>query len=399
MSLALLIAGGGIGGMAAALACARAGCSVRMFEQSQRWAPDGAGVQLGPNATRLLHQWGLEAALAQVASSPDRLLVRSASDGGQLAALRLGPSFRERYGAPYLTLHRADLHALLLDAATSAGLDLQMHQRITTVHQSQRRVRLLLADQRAVEGDLLVGADGVWSEVRQQLLDDGPALATGHLAYRALLAQNQLPVRLRSQQIGVWLAPRSHVVTYPVRGGEWLNLVAIIQGDRAGPAQDWDREAAAADLRAALGDTCAHLQELVQAPAQWRLWSLYERAPMLDAAQMASGRVALLGDAAHPMRPYLAQGAAMALEDALELASNLARLRQSAVEVPAALRRYALNRWQRCARVQRRAQRNGRLFHAGGLLQWSRNVSLRLLGERLLDMPWLYRGPGLPADA
>ena len=386
-----LIAGGGIGGLAAALAATRAGCRVRLFEQSAQWSEAGAGIQLGPNASRLLRDWGLEQALAKVAASPEQLVVRSATNGAQLAALRLGSSFSKRYGAPYLTVHRADLHELLVQGATAAGADLQLARRITQMDQSQTVVRLQLEHGGEVAGDLLVGADGVWSQVRKRLLRDAAAQPTGHLAYRAVLSQAGLPLRLRSQDISVWLGPRLHVVAYPVRQGEWLNLVAVVEGYRDDSAQDWDLEAAGVDLHAALGTVCADLQALVHAPELWRLWSLHERAPLRSARQMASGRVALLGDAAHPMRPYLAQGAAMALEDSAELARMLAMVGERGIDVPTALRRYALARWQRCARVQRRAERNGRVFHATGLLRWGRDVSLRLLGERLLDMPWLYR--------
>jgi salicylate hydroxylase len=250
-------------------------------------------------------------------------------------------------------------------------------------------VILHTADGRQVQGDMLLGADGVWSRVRALLLNDGPARVSGHLAYRALVPQSSLPAPLRSQDIIVWMGERMHLVQYPVRSGEHLNVVAVIHGRvEKGDLESWDHSANAADLRAALSGTCKSVRDLVGAISQWRLWPLCDRAPMRGAHEQARGRVALLGDAAHPMRPYLAQGACMAIEDAAELGRALAR---AGLDLPQALGQYAQNRWQRNAQVQARAIRNGEIFHSTGLLRWGRDLSIRLLGERLLDQPWLYR--------
>lgn len=390
MTRQALIVGGGMGGLAAALACTRAGWEARLYEQSPVLREVGAGIQLGPNATRILGAWGLESGLAEVAAVPRQLRVRNAADGRELGLLRLGASFRERYGASYLTIHRADLQGLLLDGAKRSGVQLRLDSRISGVSPATDAVRLRINDHHDVEGDALIGADGLWSVVRAQVFDDGGPSATGHVAYRTLAVQQHLPAALRSQDITVWLGPRLHVVAYPVKAGEQLNVVAIVEGRTAGAPQDWDQAGAAADLQAAMGPLCQPLQELVRAMPAWRLWPLYERPPLRNAEEMARGRVALLGDAAHPMRPYLAQGAGMAIEDAAEMGRVFTMDAHAAIGVEAALRRYALNRWQRCARVQARAQRNGRIFHATGLLQWGRDLSMRLLGERLLDQPWLY---------
>lgn len=386
-----LIVGGGIGGLAAALALTRAGRRVRLFEQAQAWGEIGAGVQLGPNATRLLREWGLERSLAEVAAVPRQLTVKRMDDGMTLARLRLGQGMRTRYGAPYLTVHRADLHALLLKAVRNCGAELQLGQSIAQVSQGDDSVQLTLQDGSAADGSLLVGADGVWSRVREQVLGDGVAAASGHLAYRALVAQTELPVVLRSRDVTVWLAPQAHVVAYPVRRGEWLNIVAVVEGVPPETPRDWDQPGEGARLRAVLGRVCPGLESLARAPQNWRLWSLHARAPLAGPGEMVRGRVALLGDAAHPMLPYLAQGTAMAIEDAAELERVLAPEKKG--DLPSALQQYAQSRWQRCARVQRRARRNGVIFHATGPLRWGRDLSLRLFGERLLDVPWLYRGP------
>lgn len=390
-----LIVGGGIGGLAAALACSRAGSRVALFERTPAFAEVGAGVQLGPNVMRVLHGWGLQAAMAHVAAFPERLQVRNAVSGAELGVLRLGDAAVARYGAPYVTVHRADLHSVLLAAVHENPLvELHLNHTVQGFQQQADLVRLNLCNGLGAlserTGDVLVGADGLWSQVRQQLLGDGAPVATGHLAYRGLVRQSSLPVHLRSQQVTAWLGPRLHVVQYPVRGGEWLNVVAIVHGQMNGPAENWDHSANASDLMAHLAATCAPLQDLVQAMPDWRLWALNIRPPMRNALEQARGRVALLGDAAHPMLPYLAQGAGMALEDAHEIGVALAQATDPRRDMSALLARYAVKRWQRNARVQARAIRNGEIFHATGWLRWGRDVSLKLLGERLLDMPWLY---------
>jgi salicylate hydroxylase len=391
MSKQVLIAGAGMGGLSAAIASARAGWEPRVFEQAASFDELGAGIQLGPNATRVLEAWGLGSALAEVAAFPPRLVVRSAGNGDVLAQLPLGIPALERYGAPYATVHRADLQALLLEAARAAGAELLVDARIDRVRESADAV-LVGADGAAdVEGDALVGADGLWSRVRQQLWNDGEAAPTGHLAYRTLIDQQELPPALRSAEVTVWLGPRLHVVTYPVHRGDWLNVVAIVHGCVTGDPQAWDQSAVGTDLQHALGATCPALQDLVRAAPGWRLWVLHARPPVSSADQMAKGRIALVGDASHPMRPYLAQGAGMAIEDARELQRVLSVADGQVMDVPTALRRYALNRWQRVAQVQERSQRNGTVFHATGPLRLVRNAALRTLGARLLDQPWLYR--------
>jgi salicylate hydroxylase len=242
-----------------------------------------------------------------------------------------------------------------------------------------------------VQGDVLVGADGLWSRVRERLLADGAPRVTGHVAYRAMVPQHSLLQRLRCTQVTVWMGPKLHVVQYPVRGGDWLNVVAILHGRRDDvEVNNWDNLANVAELRAALAGACAGLRDLIAAIDYWRLWVLCDRPPMRGPQEQARDRVALLGDAAHPMRPYMAQGAGMAIEDAHELGRVLAA---DGLTVPEALQRYALQRWQRNARVQARSIRNGEVFHARGLAGWARDLSLRLLGEPLLDVPWLYGGP------
>lgn len=386
----VLIAGGGIGGLACALACARAGHEVAVFERSASPSEYGAGIQLGPNVMRVLQAWGLEAALRETVVFPERLQVKSAASGASLGELRLGADMRARYGAPYALVHRADLHQLLQQALVQDhGLAVRFGHQITDFQATAQGLSLGFNDASRMEGAFLVGADGAWSTVRRQLLGDGHPLATGQLAYRALLKQSELPVAMRSQQVSVWLGAGLHVVHYPVRQGEWLNVVVIVQGAPVGDLSAWDHGANASDLQSRLFGQCAALRDLIAAISHWRLWSLSAREPMSGAHVHAIGRVALLGDAAHPMLPYLAQGAAMAIEDAQALAEAI-RFRQFDTEPEQQLQNYAAMRWQRNARVQRRALRNAHIFHANGPLAWGRDLAMRVVGERLLDMPWLY---------
>lgn len=382
------IAGAGIGGLAAALACARAGCAMDVFDQAQALSEAGAGIQLGPNVTRVLDTWGLGAALRRVAAQPQELVVRDAARGIELGRMHLGQSFAQRYGAPYLTLHRADLQELLLHAALDAGARLRLHARVNSIEVTTDRVRLIAEGIGALDADGAVAADGVWSALRANVVDDGPAKASGHVAYRALIAAARLPAHLRRDDVKLWLGPSTHVVAYPVRGGELFNVVAIVEAHGRSAFHDWDESGLVDELLRAMGSVDEGLRALIDVAPSWRVWSLHDRPPLAGAHAMARGRVALLGDAAHPMLPYLAQGAGMAIEDADALARTLADA--SSATVPEAFARYAQARWQRCAQVQARARRNAAVFHASGPLRWARDAAMRTLGERLLDQPWLY---------
>lgn len=385
----VVIAGGGIGGLAAALACARQRVPVQLLERATQLSEVGAGIQLGPNVTRILQAWGLGAALAQVAAFPKQLQARDAQTGQVLGTLRLGERAQALYGAPYATIHRADLQGLLHRAAQSAGVDMRLGQTVQGWQGSEAALQVNTVQGLSLQASALIGADGVWSAVRQQLLGDAPARFTGHLAYRALVPQADLPTHLRSDQVTVWMGPRLHVVHYPVRSGQWLNLVAIVHGAKPDQAQDWDQAGHTQALMQAMGVVGRDLHERLASVPAWRQWALHDRSPVSGASDMAQGRVALLGDAAHPMRPYLAQGAGMAIEDAQALAQCLSVGNATVAEQ---LQAYAEQRWARNARVQARAIRNGRIFHAQGAVALGRNLSMRLMGERVMDVPWLYAG-------
>lgn len=387
----IVVSGGGIGGLAAALAGSRAGWSVQLLEQSPVFGEVGAGIQLGPNVVKVLRGMGVEDALKRVAAFPAQLEVRNALTTERLGVLPLGKVVEQRYGAPYVTIARADMHTLLLDAVRAQGnVDLHLNSRVIGIAQNEHRVQLETVQDQAFETPLLVGADGLWSQARKLVVNDGPPRVTGHLAFRAMLHQSELPAPLRTQVVTAWMGPDFHAVHYPVRSGEWLNVVCIVHGKVSGDPQSWDHSANAHELRSRMALARGTLRDLIYAIDHWRLWPLSDRPPMTGAAQQAKGRIALVGDAAHPMRPYLAQGAGMAIEDAAALAQCLA---ESPDQVPQALTRYANQRWQRNARVQARAIRNGEIYHLKGVRQVGRDLALKMLGSKLMDVPWLYNGP------
>ena len=401
MNRDVLIAGGGIAGMAAGVALARAGWHASVFERSAAFSEVGAGVQLGPNVTHILQAWGLGKALQQVAAMPSGLHARSLTTGKVLATLPLKDA-ATKYGAPYVTLHRADLHGLLMQAARQEGVQIQSDTTVQRVSLSSDEVVMQVTQQGQAQkyvASVAVAADGVWSPLRQQVLADGLPAFTGHIAYRALVAQTDLPAHLRSQDVSVWMGAHAHVVSYPVRGGEFLNVVCLAEGrlldkeaSHLQALQTWNAQKSEAqtlaELHHALRGACASVTDLMAACSDWRLWPLCGRPAMKGAHAHAQGRLALVGDAAHPMLPYLAQGAGMAIEDAAVLATHLSDAKD--VEVASKLQHFANARWQRNARVQARAVRNGQIFHATGPLRVGRDVGLRLLGGRLMDMPWLY---------
>ncbi len=378
----ILLVGGGIGGLAAALALAQGGVATQLHEQSPAFTEVGAGIGLGPNAVRRLEAWGLMSAMREQGFMLTKLEVFGTQRGQTLGSLPMGQNFQERYGTPYLTIHRADLHGVLLNALQSKGsCDLRLNAAWTDIHNS------LLTEQASA----LIGADGINSTVRSQVWAPQPLQASGHWAYRTLLPRHTLPPAWRSDAMGLWLGPRLHVVHYPVRGGEWLNVVVLVESNDTPAEAAWETqrstEQTSHDLQRALQGTCSRLQDLVRMAEHWRAWALFDRPPLQSPRDMAKGRVALLGDAAHPMLPYLAQGAGMAIEDADVLAQCWS---QAGLSIEQRLQAYAQARWQRVAKVQARARRNAQLFHASGVLAWGRDTAMRVGGAEVMDMPWLY---------
>jgi len=392
----MIIVGGGIGGLAAALACGQAGARPQVLERAATFSEVGAGIQMGPNVTRTLHAWDLAEDLKEIGFTPHRLEAKDTQTGQVIGSLRLGQRSLDTYGAPYVTVHRADLHRVLLQKIIGSGLaELRLDSEVQAVQQNADGIQISGTNLPASltefsKSAAMVGADGLWSKMRQFVVPPTAPRVTGLLAYRALIPMQSVPEKLRLQDVNVWVGPRVHAVLYPVKCGEYLNLVVVVQGPPPASLDEWDHAGNKQDLEAAMGPIHADLRNMLAAVPAWRLWPLCDRPPIKGPHEMAKGRIALLGDAAHPMRPFLAQGAGMAIEDAAELARSWARVD---LPVPERLQIYAQARWARNAQVQQRSIRNGQIFHLQGPLQWGRNVAMKFLGESLMDVPWLYSGP------
>jgi salicylate hydroxylase len=386
----VIIAGAGIGGLTAALAIAQRGCPVVVFDQAPRLEEAGAGIQLSPNASRILIALGLGEPLQRHVVAPEELRVMNAQSAQVLARAPLGVEAEGRYGAPYWMIHRGDLQAVLLEAVHAhPDITLNLGARVEdfAVHSNGVTISAL-ASHRAVEerGRALIAADGLWSTMRARLGHaDAPRFAR-HTAWRALAPADELIPDLRAPAVNLWLGRDAHLVHYPVRGGSLINVVAIIRDDWR--EEGWNEPGLRTDILARFSPERwpKAVRVLLAAPQRWHKWALYDRAPT---AHWGQGPVTLLGDAAHPMLPYLAQGAAMAIEDAAVLAQRLA---DTPGDPAGAMRRYERLRRARTARAQRAARQNGRAYHMGSAGAVLRTLALLAMGgQRLIARyDWLY---------
>jgi salicylate hydroxylase len=384
----VLIAGGGIGGLAASIALARQGIAAEILERSSFGDETGAGIQLGPNATRLLASLGVLDAIELHAFRPEAIAIFDGLSGRKLTAVPLGNSVAARYGAPYLTLHRADLHAGLRRAVQDhSTVTLNPGFEVATFEAHPGDVVARAADGRTAKGPSLIGADGLWSAIRAQIMPEADLRFTGVTAWRALLPRGGLPAPFDAPVVGLWLGPAAHLVHYPVRGGEELNVVAVTEG--GSQHQGWNRPANAETLLASFIRWCRDSKSLLNCASGWRSWSLYRLAHL---RRWSEARVALLGDAAHPVLPFLAQGAALAIEDAVTLARCMAA---EPADPALAFRHYETIRRPRAVRVDRLSRRYGRLYRLDGPLRLARNLLLERRSEEraLARLDWLYRRP------
>jgi salicylate hydroxylase len=389
----ILIAGAGIGGLTAALALARRGLRVTLFDQVEKLEEAGAGIQLAPNATRILIALGLAERLEPAIVQPSAIRLRSGSSGREIAAMPLDAAMLGRYGAPYWVIHRADLHKALTEAvaaeqkitltlgATVGNFTIDAVGVRATVRHSASRAE---AD---YGGTALIGADGLWSRLRALLGDGTAPRFAGRGAFRAIIPAAQLSPQDCEPIVNMWMGPNGHLVHYPVRAGASVNMVAVC-GDRwQSPA--WNVGAGRDEVLERFPATAwaPAVRRLLAAPERWQKWALYDREP---STWWGRGPVTLLGDAAHPMLPFLAQGASMAIEDASILAREFAR---SPADHDAALRNYETARRPRTARVQRASRRADFPFHLRQPAAFVRDAALRALGgERLLaQYDWIYR--------
>jgi 2-polyprenyl-6-methoxyphenol hydroxylase-like FAD-dependent oxidoreductase len=386
----VVVAGAGIAGLTAALALARAGMRVTIFEQAEKLEETGAGLQLSPNATRVLIALGLRERLQSVAVSPRAIRVMAGNSGRDIVRIPLGDEAERRYGAPYWTIHRGDLQSALADIARSElDVALQLGVRVEEFATHVRGLSVLgkrgtqVLDERGIA---LIGADGIWSSVAARLRPQQPPTFRHRTAWRALVPADAVPAEFRMPLVHLWLGHEAHLVHYPVKAGRLINIVCIVHdewketgwsamGDRAEVLRHFARWAWSEKARA-----------LIAIPDRWLKWALYDRKLPFHGGKVP---VTLIGDAAHPMLPFLAQGAAMAIEDAAVLADMLGKYLDDPSD---ALRAYEGARWHRTMRAQQAARRQARIYGLTGPEALIRNLAMRAMGgERLrARYDWLY---------
>ncbi|MFF8829506.1 FAD-dependent oxidoreductase [Streptomyces sp. NPDC015131] len=385
----VVVVGGGIGGLATALAAARRGHRVRVLERAARFAEIGAGIQIAPNGIAALDRLGLGDRVRATAVRMDALRFMDGVTGEHVVSMPLTDAYRARFGHPYVVVHRAELHTLLLDACRSTGaVELRGGSAVTGYAQDGHSASVLLADGGRVTGDAVVGADGIHSALRRQLVGDGDPRVSGIAVYRAVLPMDRVPEEFRGANVTWWAGPSCHFVHYPIAGGTALNLAASWDGGLTEPFAGVPVPAARVLDRLA-GLTGEAPTRLLRLGEGWKSWMLVDRDPVDD---WTDGRVTLLGDAAHPMLHYAAQGACQALEDAVLLGDLLDG---PPGRLPARLRAYNEQRRERTAAVQLASRESIRLWHARGVAAKTRNALLSAMSATDLHdrVAWMHTGP------
>lgn len=392
-----VIAGGGIGGLAAALALARIGWTVTVLERRPQWSEAGAGIQLSPNGTAVLERLGVASRLAAAAGRPTAIVVRDGVDGRILQTLPLGAWIEARHGAPYWQVHRRDLQAALLAAVVAEPrITVRLGAEVVDAAEVDGGVAVRLLDGSVCQGRFVVGADGIFSGLRRMAPGDPVPRASGHAAFRTVVPvvtlhrEPGISKAIDFGATGVWLARHAHVVHYPVRAGRDIAVVVIVTADHQSPepSHGWSQTVAAAEVEAAIASSAPALAAVLGCDRDWRRWQLYECEPLRD---WTRGRVVLLGDAAHPTLPFLAQGGSLALEDAWTLARHVGRARHDDA-IATALAAYGRERAPRTRQVVSQARRNGVVFHLSGAARLARNAAMRIIpGQRVMaGYDWVY---------
>ncbi len=368
---AILVAGGGIGGLSAALGLARQGLRVMVLERAARLGEIGAGIQLGPNAFHAFDYLGIGETARAAAIYIDRLLLMDAMSAEEIVSIPLDAPFRERFGNPYAVVHRGDLHGVMVRACQEHPLvDLRTSSEVVGYEQAGDIVQVLLASGERVEGVALIGADGLWSKIRQAIVGDGAPRVSGHTTYRSVIPVEQMPEELRWNAATLWAGPKCHLVHYPLSGWKVFNLVVTYHNHAPEPVAGMP--VPTDEVMAGFEHVHPKARQIIRHGTDWKKWVLCDREPVMN---WVDGRVALLGDAAHPMLQYFAQGACMAMEDAVILSVECGRTPD---DLPGALRRYQDHRRLRTARVQLQSREIGtHIYHPAGAHAALRNQIMR----------------------
>ena len=387
-NLPVIVAGGGIGGLAAALALVRQGFEVTVLEQAAEIGEIGAGIQLGPNAFHAFDALGVGDKTRSRSVFTDYMVMHDALDEYQVGKIPTGEAFRQRFGNPYAVIHRVDIHKSLLEGAVETGrVKFVTSTRVVRIEQTDTTVTAIDQHGNAHTGVALIGADGGKSVVRQQYVNDPPRV-TGHVVYRAVVEKEDFPENLRWNAASIWVGPNCHLVHYPLRGGEQYNVVVTFHSR---DKEEWGvTDGSKEEVQSYFQGICPKARQLIDLPKSWRRWATADREPI---ANWVHGRATILGDAAHPTTQYLAQGACMALEDAVTLGEAL-RVTQTEAghDWEQALALYQRSRVARTARIVLSAREMGRIYHAKGVERLVRNDLWRgRSSERFYDaVEWLY---------
>ena len=384
--LPVLIAGGGIGGCAVALALAQKGYHSIVMEKSEEFVEIGAGIQLGPNVHKMFERLGIHKAIEDIAFYPANIFMKDGITGELITQIDTGEKFREKFNAPYGVIHRGDLLDILVNACNdSEFIKMLTSTEVYKFEETSAQVTASIKDGRNLKGSSLIAADGIWSKIRSEIINDGPPIVSGHIAYRAVLPIEEVPEFVNNDDVVLWAGPKFHLVHYKLRRGELFNIVAVFHSDKY--EEGWDAFGDPKELHSRFKNARDEVKNLLNKINSWKMWVLCDREPVKN---WSKGKVTLLGDAAHPMLQYLAAGAGMAIEDAVVLAD---KVNKSKGNFEQSFKDYQQSRYLRTGQVQATARIYGQIYHASDVVAELRTKMLKGKSPQNYDgIAWLYDG-------